>query len=63
MSKCMYQGCNNEATMVIPCIIRPKEIKENIHVCNFHFHYLRQPEPYVSYEMRVLKTEEDNKND
>lgn len=49
--------------MVIPCIIGPKEIKEDIHVCNFHFHYLRQPEPFVSYEMLVLKTEEDNKND
>ena len=63
MSKCMYQECNNEATMVIPCIIGPKEIKEDIHVCNFHFNYLRQPEPFVSYEMRVLKTEEEKKND
>ena len=63
MSKCMYQECNNETTMVIPCIIGPKEIKEDIHVCNFHFHYLRQPEPFVNYEMRVLKTEEDKKND
>ena len=63
MSKCMYQECNNEATMVIPCVIGPKEIKEDIHVCNFHFNYLRQPEPFVSYEMRVLKTEEEKKND
>ena len=63
MSKCMYQECNNEATMVIPCVIGPKEIKEDIYVCNFHFHYLRQPEPFVSYEMRVLKTKEDKKND
>ena len=63
MSKCMHQECNNEATMVIPCVIGPKEIKEDIHVCNFHFHYLRQPEPFVSYEMRVLKTEEEKKND
>ena len=63
MNKCMYQECNNEATMVIPCVIEPKEIKEDIHVCNFHFNYLRQPEPFVSYEMRVLKTEEEKKND
>ena len=56
MSKCMYQECNNEATIVIPCFIGPKKTRECIHVCNYHFHYLRQPEPFVSYEMRVLKT-------
>ena len=47
MSKCMFQECNNEATMIIPCVIGHKEIKEVNHVCNFHC--LRQPEHFVSY--------------
>ena len=55
MRKCMFQECNNEATMIIPCFIGPKEIKEDIHVCYFHFHYLRQPEPFISMEIKEEK--------
>ena len=53
MSKCMYQECNNEATMVIPCVIGPKEIKEDIHVCNYHWFLLTKPQPFtVSVEFK-----------
>ena len=55
MSKCIFQECNNEATMIIPCFIGPKEIKEDIHVCYFHFHYLRQPEPFISMKIKEQK--------
>ena len=55
MRKCMFQECNNEATMIIPCFIGPKEIKEDIHVCYFHFHYLRQPEPFISMKIKEQK--------
>lgn len=53
MSKCMYQGCNREATMTIPCAIGPKELKEDIQLCDFHFNFIRQPEPFVSMELNV----------
>ena len=53
MSKCMYQECNCEATMIIPRIIAPKNIKEDIHVCDFHFNELRKQEPVVSYSMEI----------
>ena len=59
MSKCMYQECCCEATMTIPCIIGPKEIKYYIHVCNYHFYLLTRPEPFVSME---LKLEKDNRD-
>ena len=52
MSKCMYQECNCEATMIIPRTIGPKNIKEDIHVCEFHFNELRKPEPFVSVSIR-----------
>ena len=55
MSKCIFQECNNEATMIIPCFIGPKEIKEDIYVCYFHFHYLRQPEPFISMKIKEEK--------
>ena len=55
MSKCMFQECNNEATMIIPCYIGPKEIKEDIYVCYFHFHYLMQPEPFISMKIKEEK--------
>ena len=50
--KCMFQGCDNEAAITIPCAIGPRKIKEDIHVCNIHFHSMRQQEPFVSVELR-----------
>lgn len=52
MNKCMYQDCNNKATTIIPCVIGSKKIKEDIHVCNFHFYLMTRQEPFVSMEMR-----------
>lgn len=52
MSKCMYQGCTCEATITIPCTIGPKELKEDIQLCDFHFNFIRQPEPFVSVSVR-----------
>ena len=60
MSKCMFQDCNCEATMTIPCVIGPKEIKENIHVCDFHFNLMRQPEPFVSMELNIKEVTEND---
>lgn len=48
----MFQGCDNEATITIPCAIGPKKIKEDIRVCNLHFHLMRQQESFVSAELR-----------
>lgn len=47
MSKCMYQNCDCEATKTLPCIIGPKEIKEDVRVCNFHYNLLTQPKPIL----------------
>ena len=55
MSKCMIQDCMCEATITIPRTIGTKEIKEYIHVCEFHFNFLRQPEPFVSIELKESK--------
>ena len=52
MSKCMYQGCTCEATITIPCTIGPKELKEEIQLCDFHFNFIRQSEPFVSVSVR-----------
>ena len=52
MSKCMFQGCTCEATNTIPCAIGPKELKEDIQLCDFHFNVIRQPEPFVSVSVR-----------
>ena len=57
MSKCMYQECCCEATTTIPYIIGPKEIKEYIHVCNYHL--LTQPEPSVSMGLKLEKANTD----
>ena len=43
--KCMFQNCECEATINVPYVIGPKEIKEDIHICSFHFNTLRQTEP------------------
>lgn len=52
MSKCMYQDCCCEATTTIPCIISPKEIKQDIHLCDYHYFLISQPEPFtVSVEL------------
>lgn len=59
MIKCMYQDCDCKATITIPGIIGPKKLKEDIHVCEFHFNLMRQPEPFVS--MEIIK--EDEKDD
>ena len=55
MSKCMIQDCICEATITIPCTIGTKEIKEYIHVCEFHFNFLRQSETFVSIELKEVK--------
>ena len=52
MSKCMFQDCTHEATMTIPCVISPKELKADIRLCDFHFNFIRQPEPFVSVSIR-----------
>ena len=52
MIKCMFQGCACEATNTIPCTIGPKELKEDIQLCDFHFNFIRQPEPFVSVSIR-----------
>ena len=62
MIKCMFQDCNCEATKTIPCIICPKEIKEDIHVCEFHFNLMRSPEPFViSMDIKGEKNESINR--
>ena len=62
MSKCMYQECNNEATMTIPCFIGPQNTKECIHVCNHHWFVLTKSQPVsVSFEIHKDKLEERNK--
>ena len=56
MSKCMYQECNNEATMTIPRFIGSQKTKECIHVCNYHWFLLTKPQPFtVSVELKKEK--------
>ena len=53
MSKCMYQECNSEATMTIPCFVGPQKTRECINVCNYHWFLLTQPQPFtVSVELK-----------
>ena len=59
MSKCMYQECCCEATTTIPRFIGPQKTMECIHVCNYHFHLLTQPEPFVSMELKLEKENRD----
>lgn len=54
MSKCMYPGCICETTITIPSTIGPKELKEDIQLCDFHFNFIRQPEPFVSVSIRRI---------
>lgn len=37
MSKCQFDGCENEATRVIPVLIGPSEEYGEVHVCEQHY--------------------------